>query len=48
MRSIIFLLTFFVLQYSNAQRKGYWQQKVDYQIQVDVNEKTISMMEKCN
>ncbi|WP_288764102.1 M1 family metallopeptidase [uncultured Weeksella sp.] len=39
MRSIIFLLTFFVLQYSNAQRKGYWQQKVDYQIQVDVNEK---------
>src|SRR5690606_39490695 len=36
-------LTLFVLalsQFSFAQRKGYWQQKVDYKMSVDVDEKT--------
>lgn len=41
MKSKVFLLALFALAYihtATAQRKGYWQQKVDYKIEVDVNE----------
>lgn len=30
----------FVIQTTTAQRKGYWQQTVDYKMNIDVNEKT--------
>ena len=42
MKSKVFLLALIALisiQSSFAQRKGYWQQKVDYKINVDVDEK---------
>lgn len=41
MKSKVFLIALFALASINtslAQRKGYWQQKVDYKIEVDVNE----------
>ncbi|MDH5828310.1 M1 family metallopeptidase [Sphingobacterium faecium] len=34
------ILGLFVIQTATAQRKGYWQQTVDYKIDIDVNEKT--------
>ncbi len=38
--SAILLLILVASQPSLAQRKGYWQQKVDYKMDIDVNEKT--------
>ncbi|AIM35569.1 peptidase M1 [Sphingobacterium sp. ML3W] len=34
------ILGLFVIQTATAQRKGYWQQTVDYKMNIDVNEKT--------
>ncbi|WP_400262241.1 hypothetical protein ACFX5U_00420 [Sphingobacterium sp. SG20118] len=34
------ILGLFVFQTATAQRKGYWQQTVDYKMNIDVNEKT--------
>lgn len=40
MRLLTVFMALFMMQFSFAQRKGYWQQKVDYQMTIDVNEKT--------
>ncbi|HMR20396.1 MAG TPA: M1 family peptidase, partial [Sphingobacterium sp.] len=37
--AVFFLLVIGCIQFTFAQRKGYWQQKVDYQMHIDVNEK---------
>ncbi|MEN5086886.1 M1 family metallopeptidase [Sphingobacterium faecium] len=34
------ILGLFLIQTTTAQRKGYWQQAVDYKMNIDVNEKT--------
>ncbi len=36
------------LNYASAQRKGYWQQAVDYKMDIDVNEKTFQYQGKMN
>lgn len=37
---ILGLALLFSLNYASAQRKGYWQQAVDYKMDIDINEKT--------
>ena len=39
MRKFTLLICLCLVQFAFAQRKGYWQQKVDYKIDVDMNEK---------
>ncbi|UIR55548.1 M1 family metallopeptidase [Sphingobacterium sp. SRCM116780] len=34
------IIGIFLIQTTNAQRKGYWQQAVDYKMDIDMNEKT--------
>ncbi len=40
MKAFTLILSCLLMQMTFAQRKGYWQQKVDYQMEIDVNEKT--------
>jgi len=41
LKSLVLSLALLVsLNYVSAQRKGYWQQAVDYKMDIDVNEKT--------
>lgn len=39
MRKFTLLICIFLVQFSFAQRKGYWQQKVDYKMEIDMKEK---------
>ena len=39
MRKFTLLICLCLVQFAFAQRKGYWQQKVDYKIDVDMKEK---------
>lgn len=42
------LALIFGLDYASAQRKGYWQQTVDYKMDIDVNEKDYQYQGKMN
>ncbi|GGE92356.1 Peptidase family M1 [Chishuiella changwenlii] len=39
MRKFTLLICIFLVQFSFAQRKGYWQQEVDYKMEIDMKEK---------
>jgi len=40
MRKFTLLICIFLVQFSFAQRKGYWQQEVDYKMEIDMKEKS--------